>query len=295
MKLHEIDPTLQFLAAGALLFGLSALFRPLADGEHAIRVDRPVLEQYLASGGGETLATLARSEAGTPDLAALTSGQRRELVRKYVEEQALYLEARSWGLGEGDLVIRRRLGQSLRFALRPGLASDPGDQVVRKFYAAHLKNYRKPAETSFDHVYFSSGIRGSAGAQAAARNAAGSMQADWRALGDRFAYQRSYANAGPAMIEAQMGTEFAEAIARLPVAPGRWQGPVATPTGYHLVRIIRRIDAETTPFEQVRPAVLDDWQRQTQADELDRSISAIVDKYRAHIDDDVLSGPADVK
>lgn len=289
MKLSKIDPLFQFLGAGALLLALATLVRPFGSDENTIRVDRATLEQYLVSGGGEEFAALAKSENGAVALDALTSSQRDELVRKYVEEQALYLEARAWGLDQDDLVIRRRLGQSLRFALRPEPPANPGDEVLLEFYAAHLDNYRLPAETSFDHIFYSTELRGQAAAEAAARLATQTPIRDWRATGDRFAYQRSYVGAGPAVIESQLGPDFAGTLAALPVDPDRWQGPVPSPTGFHVVRIWQRSQAETVGFEDARAAVLDDWQRNEQDIALDQAIATIVSKYDASIDDAVLA------
>ncbi|KHK93048.1 peptidyl-prolyl cis-trans isomerase [Novosphingobium malaysiense] len=279
MRLARIDPLFQFLGAGAVLFTLSALVRPYGSDDQTIHVSRAVLEQYLASGGGETLASVARTHGGTPSLAALSDGERRELVRKYVQEQALYREAREWGMDENDLVIRRRLGQSLRFALRPAAEADPGDAVLRKFYVRHRENYRSRAETSFDHIFFSVAKRGKIGALSAARRAGSSPVADWRAEGDRFAYQRSYVDAGPGMIQSQLGDGFEAKLRKLPVAADRWQGPIASASGFHLVRINRRLPAKTSSFEEVRLAVLDDWRRAIQDSELDQAVNAIVDQY----------------
>ena len=287
MKLREIDPLFQFLGAGALLLVLSLLVRPWGSDEETIRVDRASLEQYLSAGGGEALAGLAKAQSGKVDLDALDAGQRDELVRRYVEEQALYREARAWGLEDNDLVIRRRLGQSLRFALRPAPQDDPGDEVLRAFYDRNRANYRAPAESSFDHVFFSAEKRGESGALASARAGRDGSLANWRAKGDRFAYQRSYTDAGPATVEAQLGEEFAGQLAQLPVAPERWQGPLRSAMGFHLVRLTRRRAAQTAPFEEARAAVLDDWQRQQQNAQLEESVGRIVDRYETQIDADL--------
>ena len=290
MMLRRIDPLFQFLGIGALLFAAAGLVRPFADDDRTINVTRADLESYLAAGGGESLAPLARAGDGAPTLDRLNGEQKRALVRSYVEEQALYREARDWGLEDGDLVIRRRLGQSIRFALRPEIAADPGDPVLRRFHAAHADNYRRPVETSFEHVFFSSEQRGAARALADARAAQRAGIADWRATGDRFAYQRSYGDAGASVIEAQLGAGFRRALDRLPVVPARWEGPVASDSGYHLVRITARSPARTATFEDARHAVLDDWQRATQKSELDRAVAGVVGRYRTKVDPDLVEG-----
>ncbi len=285
--LGRLDPLLQFLGVGLLLFLFSLWIRPFGDDEATIRVDRPTLEQYLAAGGGEALSSIARSEDGVPSLDALNADQTRQLVDNYVEEQALYREASSWGLGEGDLVIRRRLGQSLRYALRPELAADPGDDVLREYYRANQANYRSPTEISFDHIFFSIDRRGADAAREDAARAISSSVRDWRAMGDRFPYQRNYVNAGPATIGAQLGDTFADRIATLPVKPETWQGPLRSSTGFHAVRILRRSEAQIAPFEEVRQIVLDDWQRQQQGEGLERAVAQIVRGYDTSIGSDI--------
>jgi len=289
MILRRIDPLFQFLGIGALLFAAAGLVRPFADDERTIGVTRAALEEYLAAGGGEALAPLARAGGGPPSLDRLSGEQKNALVRSYIEEQALFREARDWGLEDGDLVIRRRLGQSIRFALRPDIASDPGDAVLRRFHAAHAENFRRPVLTSFDHVFFSNEQRGPAQALADARAALHGEIIDWRAKGDRFAYQRSYSDAGPSVIDGQLGEGFRKALDRFPVVPDRWEGPVASDAGFHLVRIAGRTPAIAASFAASREAVLDDWQRAQQADALDRAVAGVVGRYRTDIAADVLA------
>ncbi len=289
MRLRDIDPLFQFLGIGALLFALSALVRPFGGDDTAIVVDRPALENYLAAGGGETLSAAARRQGGAPTLDALSDDERRALVDHYVEEQALYREARGWGLDDGDLVIRRRLGQSLKFALRPVAAPDPGDAVLRAFYARNMDKYRAETATSFDHVFFATDLRGADGARRAAMAAATGSMPDWRAAGDRFPYQRSYVDAGPGLIASELGRDFLAGLDALPPAPDRWQGPIASDLGYHLVRLNRRADAHTDAFADIRPAVLDDWRRARQQDELGAAVDRIVVGYRAQVDPGVFA------
>lgn len=292
MKLRRIDPLFQFLGIGALLFALAGLVRPFSNDDRTIRVTRADLESYLAAGGGESLAPVARAGDGTPTLDRLNEEQKRALVRSYVEEEALYREARDWGLEDGDLVIRRRLGQSIRFALRSEVAADPGDAVLRRFYVSHIDHYRTPVETSFEHVFFSSDQRGSTRGLADARAALHAGVDDWRATGDRFAYQRSYSDAGPSVINSQLGESFRKALDQLAVAPESWQGPIVSDSGYHLVRISARSRARTAPFTDARPAVLTDWQRAEQNAELERAVEGVIGRYRTAIDTDLLNGSA---
>lgn len=289
--LSRIDPLFQFLGAGAVLLLAMGLTQPFGDEQGTIYVEREALEAYLAAGGGEALSTIAKA-GGEVSLENLDPQQRQLLVDRYIEEQALYREAKGWGLDENDIAIRRRLGQTLRFALRPEAAHDPGDDVLRAFYREHTGLYREVPEVSFDHVFFSAEKRGWDDALAAARVAASGRVNDWGAAGDRFFYQRTYVNADPAEIASHLGEDFSKALAELPVEPGNWQGPLRSTSGYHVIRMLRRSEASLPPFAKVRPIVLDDWLRADRDAALERAVGNIVSNYDTRIEDGILADPA---
>lgn len=285
MKLHRIDPLYIFLITGAVLYALSNLFAAGDADERTIDVNAESLQQYLSAGGGGELSGLASADDKSLSFQDLNQQQRAALARRYIEEQALYREARAWGLDNSDVVIRRRMGQSLRFALTPDVKSDPGDNVLRNFYNKHPENYRSSAETSFDHIFFSAALRGKDGALKAANALAAQPPSDWRAAGDRFAYQRSYSRSSIAQVESHLGAEFVAQLTRMPAAQSGWQGPIASQYGYHLVRILARSPATTGAFSEVRAAVLDDWQRAMITQELQKAVDDIVAKYPVEMAD----------
>jgi len=275
-----IDPLWWFLGAGTAIFVLAAFIDPDgADDASVIRVDRPALEAYLASGGGNGLAETLSSEPLTLD--AMPPSARKALVERYVEEEALFREAQSWGLDKDDPAIRRRLGQSMRFALRPEVAADPGDAELRKFFESHKADYVEGDLVTFEHVFFDA-ARG--GADNAVRRASVFRPgSDWQAAGDRFAYQRTYVGARAEQVTSQLGEDFAKQVFALKPSES-WQGPIISDLGAHLVRVVRHDRAGEADFAQVRPAVLDDWLRTRQSADLEKRVDAIVATYDAQID-----------
>jgi hypothetical protein len=70
------------------------------------------------------------------------------------------------GLNRDDTVIRRRLKQKLEFvAEAAGMATEPTDDDLRAYLAAHPDSYRTDARVSFVHVFLSAERRGDAVAQ----------------------------------------------------------------------------------------------------------------------------------
>lgn len=276
---RRIDPLWWFLGAGAAIFVLAAFIDPDgADDASVIRVDRPVLEAYLATGGGNGLSETLSS--GPMTLDDLSPQARQELVDRYVEEEALFREARSWGLDQDDPAIRRRLGQSMRFALRPDVAADPGDAQLRKFFDANRADYAESDLVTFEHIFFDATRGGADGAAQRAR--AFSPDSDWQGSGDRFAYQRTYVGARSEEVAAQLGRDFADAVFALNPSDA-WQGPIRSDLGAHLVRVVRHNRAGEPDFAALRPIVLDDWMRARQAGDLEKRIDAIVSSYEAKV------------
>ena len=63
-------------------------------------------------------------------------------------------------------------------------------------------------------------------------------------------------------VQRQLGSGFAESVMQL--APGRWHGPVLSGYGVHRVYVYGFHRAPPAVFEDVREAVLENWQTQQQ-------------------------------
>jgi parvulin-like peptidyl-prolyl isomerase len=73
------------------------------------------------------------------------------------------------------------------------------------------------------------------------------------------------------------GAEFADALEALP--RGEWAGPVESGFGIHLVRVDGWIDARVPALEEVRAAVLRDWQSEQARSAKDEFYQALRGRY----------------
>ena len=128
-------------------------------------------------------------------------------------------------LDQGDIIVRRRLVQKLRF-LTEDIATGqaPADTELLAYYEANAERYRRPTRYTFSHRYFSTDRREDALADARTALAGGEI------AGDPFMLQRSYAAKSVREIGNLFGTAFAEALAALEPAD-RWQGPIRSAYG----------------------------------------------------------------
>jgi parvulin-like peptidyl-prolyl isomerase len=92
-----------------------------------------------------------------------------------------------------------------------------------------------------------------------------------------------YAGRSRQEIRELFGPEFAESLFSLD-GPG-WQGPVRSSYGEHLAEVLARIDARTPPFEEVRQAVLRDFQQERREQANAEAYSEMRSRYRVEMEE----------
>lgn len=216
------------MLAGAVLFGAhAALRRP--------RADQIVISAAFVEG----LREEQRARTGRTPSAEET----RALVDRFVEEEILHREALALGLDQGDVIVRRRLTQKMRFLLEDeAMAADPGPSpTAAKMSTNEAAGRARAASISFRHVFLSRDKHGE-GAKAEAERLLNALRsgADPGALGDPFLQGSTFTGRTASEVEATFGPAFAEQAFAL--SRDTWAGPISSSYGYHLVIITDRAE-----------------------------------------------------
>jgi hypothetical protein len=185
------------------------------------------------------------------------------LIEAHIRDEIFFREGIAQGLDEDDEIIRRRVRQKLEvLAEETGATPADDEAAIASFFAANAARYAEPTRHSFEQVFFDATRRGKVAAEQGAGNALRTLRApDADATaprGDPSLLPRIAEQRRPAEITAEFGAEFASQIEALPT--GEWRGPIASPYGFHLVRIISRIPGTVPPLHKVREAVERDWE-----------------------------------
>jgi parvulin-like peptidyl-prolyl isomerase len=255
------EPLLHFAFLGALLF---VLFRTLGDPREAAP-QRVV----VSSGQIERLAETWRRTWQRPPTRAELEG----LVAEYVREEILYREALALGLDRDDTIVRRRLRQKMEFLSEDlGTLEEASEEDLQSFLAAHPERFQIEARLSFRHVFLSRERRGEAAALQDATRLLVALQEDpagidAEAPGDPLPLRSELNDAGESEVERTFGSAFAEGLRD--VTPGRWQGPIASAYGLHLVFVRERTPARQPVLAEVRQRVQSEWlvERRREANE----------------------------
>ncbi len=236
------DPLTLFLAFGLVIFFAERTFSTGDAGDYLIEItpgqQARVFDQWQA-------------QMGRPPTEQEASG----LLEQWIREEIFYREARKLGLDENDTIIRRRLAQKLTF-LNEDLANAeaPSENELAEFFQANLNDYLVPERFSFEHRYFSSDRRDNAEADAEA------ALANAGEIGDPFILQKSYAERSAREIGDLFGRNFAEALAELDRGePERWQGPIPSAYGWHLIRLVGAQESREPLMSEVIDAVQRDF------------------------------------
>jgi parvulin-like peptidyl-prolyl isomerase len=283
------EPLVHFVLAGAVLFAAFALVRgprPSAADDSTIVVDRRALLTYMQYRANAFDA--ATFEAA---LDAMSEQDLAQLIDDYVEEEALYREAKTLGLDGSDYVIRQRMIQKIKFLLGDAAAPDAKVEAsaLNEYFAAHKREYAIEPSVTFTHVFFDAERRGGdeharADAERAVHelNAAHAQFNDAPGHGDRFPFLKNYVDRTFDYVASQFGQEFAAELATL--KPGEvWQGPLRSAYGEHAVLLTRRTELRLPALDEIRDRVEGDYLRERADAELKKLTETVRDRYRVEI------------
>jgi hypothetical protein len=224
------------------------------------RLLREPLLHFFVLGGGIFLlfGVTGDAERQQPDEIVVTTGQIDRLVKgwkktrmraptapeleglvaDYIREEIYYREALAMGLDSDDMIIRRRLRQKMEFLTEDLLRqAKPTQAELQTYLDENASAFVIEPRLTFRHVYFSVDKRGEHANNNAITALASLREADVNieiaTRGDPLPLARSYISLPASETRNLFGQNFATEL--LTLEQGRWQGPVRSGYGLHLV------------------------------------------------------------
>lgn len=283
MKRLIREPLVHFVLLGAGLFLAYSLVetRP-GDSPGAIVVTPGKIEHLTA--------TFVRVWQRPP-----TESELDGLIQDYVREEVYAREAVALGLDRDDTVIRRRLRQKLEFVAEDiATQAEPTDEDLRVYLKAHPEEFAVEPRFTFSQVYLSPERRRDSlvrdAAQELARLARANGSIDLSELGDPFLLDQHYTAASARDIAKDFGRHFAAALDKLPA--GRWQGPIESAYGLHLVFVRERTEGRLPALEEVRDGIRRNWADAQRLDVKETFYRALLRRYTVTIEKPQPAGDA---
>ncbi|MGH7898696.1 MAG: peptidyl-prolyl cis-trans isomerase [Candidatus Binatia bacterium] len=204
------------------------------------------------------------------------------------DEESLHREALELGLDRSDVIVRRHLIQTMELlARRPNVPQPVTDAELQALLDREADAFRIPAEVTLTHVFLSESRRGAAVERDAARllerlRADDVDPASARSLGDPFLLGSRVASASDRDLERKFGAAFAKALAG--VAAGRWEGPVRSSYGAHLVWVHARRPSRMPTLDSVRTRVFERLREERGAERLRRRLAELRTRYAVRVE-----------
>ncbi|MEM8728985.1 MAG: peptidylprolyl isomerase [Pseudomonadota bacterium] len=258
------EPVFHFALLGIAIFVWFSATKPVSE-PFETQTDIVVSQQTVATLALQLQAQLNR----VPTLEEVA-----QLVERYIRDEILVREARALGLDQGDGVVRNRLVQKMEFLTVSAAQSVvPEDDVLEAHLQENAAKFALRPAISFDQFALDDAAD------------AATVEAYLQALNDGQSPERTTLrllpdtmdNSTPVQVDRVFGTGTFEALYALPV--GDWVGPVRSGYGAHLVRLRARTDAVLPPLDEVRSAVLSDWQSSLSKDLSTRQYEALEERY----------------
>jgi hypothetical protein len=275
MKRWLKEPLLHFLLLGAAVF---AVFHWMSGATGAEQRKIVITQSQI-----ENLATtFARAWRRPP-----TAGELDGLIRDYIREEVAVREAVALGLDRDDTVIRRRLRQKLDFVSEALAAlTEPTEAELYAYLEQHADAFRTEPRFTFSQVYLNPQRRGADLAHNAAQLLAvldhAGDNVDMSALGDPFLLGHTFNALSGSDIARLFGDEFAARLGEL--APGRWQGPIDSGYGAHLVLISDRTLGRSPELAEVRDAVRREWANARRVEAQEKLYQALLHRYTVTVE-----------
>lgn len=276
--LHE--PLLHFLLMGTVIFALWTLLHPAAPGsDRRISINAADVQRMKVQA--------ARQWGREPEPAMLAA-----LVEADIREQVLYREALALGLDRDDVVVRRRLVQKIE-SLAQDQLQEPDEAALQAYWQQHVAGKPAAATLTFQQMPFTGAVHGAKAADAARAALARLEKGEDAGAGDPFLLPARAEQQTQAMLARDYGAAFAEQVFALPV--GRWQGPLTSTLGVHLVRISERVTPATRTYAADREQVRQDYAQQALSTAQDAAYRNIRARYQIQIAPDALPAAGTIK
>ncbi|MBK8260984.1 MAG: hypothetical protein IPK80_06535 [Nannocystis sp.] len=260
-RIFRADPLVTFALVGALIF---AIDRRLAGSEGgSIVVD--------AAWAAAIEASLARGRAAPPEPKVVAAA-----IHEAADEERLVREALALGLDRGDVIVRRRLAQKMRFLLEDRGAEAVGDAALLERLAARPERYERPALIAITQVFVDAGRHADAEARAISLKRALEGGAVAIGLGDPWPHGQQIGLRAVGALDGLFGDGFGAAAAGAEI--GAWQA-LRSPYGWHVVRVDAYEAARPATLEEARARLLAEAQAEARAAAQAAAMAALRARY----------------
>tara|TARA_B100000900_G_scaffold345757_1_gene310255 strand:- start:1159 stop:1989 length:831 start_codon:yes stop_codon:yes gene_type:complete len=209
------------------------------------------------------------------------------LIRNdYIKREILKREALNWGLDKVDPIISSRLSQlGEQFLMNNLPDEDFSEEILNSFYNKNRHFYVDDAKITFSHIFFRNSDEKTINdltyyiqtqnEQFFSNNLLSKVSV--------FPYQKNYAQRSESFIRGHFSEKTTKEIFSLK-SSSKWQGPIVSPYGLHIVKLSSISKAKQKTYDDVSDLVLKRFISERKKENLKLEIEKRISSYQI-IDD----------
>jgi len=217
------------------------------------------------------------------------------VVERWINLTLLYLYAKEKGL-DRDPEVRKKLAEIEKYVLaeevlqREFAGIKPTEEELKEFYQKNKELYREPEGVKVKHILIyvpekaDKKTRDEALAKAKKIRERIKRGERFEDLARKYSDDTASREKGGDLGVLRRGMtvpEFEDKVFAL--EEGKVSEPIASPYGYHIVKLEKRIPAKTKAFEEVKNQVADDYLKEKERERLSRLMSELKKKYQPEV------------
>jgi hypothetical protein len=212
-----------------------------------------------------------------------TAKELRRAFDSYVREEVLYREALSRGLDRNDPAVKMSLVRKITMlGTAQAQLAEPSDAELQAYFELRRERYRIPASFNLTQVYLNPDKHGEQIGKDAAALLAALRENDpgpdkLAEMGDRTMLPHVVEDMSDEQLARTFGPGFRDSVMSLTV--GRWEGPVESGFGLHLVKITHRDESRIPDWTEVRRRMAADMQYEGRNAAEDQLYAEILPRY----------------
>lgn len=225
----------------AVLVGLAELLT-VAEDDTAVIVVNPEFREFVRS-------QVASANNGGQSIA------QEDALEYAIEEEMLYREATRLGLDQGDLIVKRRVVQKMRFLMEASTPLEqPTSEQLEAWLAEHPDQFQIPRSVKIEHYFFARTDNDEAALALA-------LDCYERLLNTKSDIQSSphpFDNRTGEIqqdeLSRELGSALTEQIMAMPL--NEWSKPMSSALGFHLIKVNFRTPAQQMTAQQAGQALV---------------------------------------
>jgi parvulin-like peptidyl-prolyl isomerase len=206
----------------------------------------------------------------------------KALIDNQVREDLAFKHGAQMGLVEDDSIIKRRVQQKLEFMLNDSIAGiEPNREELLAYLDTHRDKFTIAPVYSFKHIYINPQMHEDTNVFIAELQTE-NLDAVYQDRGENIMLESEYTDISSAQIARLFGRKFTENLDS--VTLGKWQGPVKSGYGLHLVIIDKKLPEHLATLDEMESEIKRDFRIDAQKkaieafyEELQREYSVTVE------------------